>query len=51
MQKRLYLEMLGCVSDKGFSLDELVIRTKELFAREGMAGIVEIGTLILQQSF
>ena len=40
MQDILYLEILGCVSDKGFSLDELVLKTKELFAQEGMAGLV-----------
>jgi len=40
VQKILYLEILGCVSDGGFSLDELVLKTKELFEREGMAGFV-----------
>lgn len=40
MHKTLYLEIAGCVSEEGFSLDELVIRTKELFAEEGMAGLV-----------
>ena len=40
MQKLLYIEILGGVSDKGFSLDELVLKTKELFEREGMAGLI-----------
>lgn len=42
MQKILYLEILGSVSDKGFSLDELVLKTKELFEREGMPGFVSL---------
>lgn len=40
MQSTLYVELVGCVSDEGFSLDELVMRTKELFTGEGMAGVV-----------
>lgn len=40
MQSTLYLKLVGCVSEQGFSLDELVMRTKELFASEGMAGVV-----------
>lgn len=40
MQRTLYMELVGCVSDSGFSLDELVTRTKELFAKDGMSGVV-----------
>jgi hypothetical protein len=40
MQSSITLEVLSAVSEKGFSLDELVIETKTLFANEGMAGLV-----------
>lgn len=40
MQSSITLNMLSAVSEKGFSLDELVIETKTLFEQEGMAGIV-----------
>jgi hypothetical protein len=39
------MEVLSAVSENGFSLDELVFRTKELFEREGLSGFV---SLILQ---
>ncbi|MFH1731149.1 MAG: hypothetical protein ABIF82_05815 [Planctomycetota bacterium] len=42
MQKTLSLELAACLSDKGFSLDELVVRVKNLFEQEGMAGIVAL---------
>ena len=45
MQDIITLEVLSAVSEKGFSLDELVFRTKELFEREGLSGFVR---LILQ---
>lgn len=40
MRNRLYMELVGCLSEKEFSLDELVVKVKELFATEGMAGVV-----------
>ncbi len=49
MQKILYLEILGAVSDKGFSFDELVLKTKELFEREGMAGFVGLILSLLDE--
>lgn len=49
MQNILYLEILGCVSDQGFSLDELVLKTKELFEREGMAGFVSLILSLLDE--
>lgn len=49
MQKILYLEILGAVSDKGFSLDELVLKTKELFEHEGMAGFVGLILSLLDE--
>ena len=42
MQNLLYLEILESVSDRGFSLDELVLKTKELFERDGMSGVVSM---------
>ena len=49
VQKLLYLEILGAVADKGFSLDELVLKTKELFEREGMAGFVGLILSLLDE--
>ena len=40
MQSIITLDVLSAVSEKGFSLDELVIETKTLFEKEGMAGVV-----------
>jgi len=34
------MKLVGCLSEKEFSLDELVVKVKELFATEGMAGVV-----------
>jgi len=45
MQNIIAMEVLSATSEKGFSLDELVFRTKELFETEGLAGFVG---LILQ---
>ena len=40
MPKTLSLELVACLSEKGFSLDELVMCVKDLFEQEGMAGVV-----------
>ena len=40
MQNIITLDVLSAVSENEFSLDELVMETKALFEREGMAGIV-----------
>ncbi len=40
MQNIITLEVLSATSEKGFSLDELVFKTKELFGTEGLAGFV-----------
>lgn len=40
MQNIIALEIVSAVSEMGFSLDELVMKTKELFEREGMPGFV-----------
>jgi hypothetical protein len=45
MQNIIAMEVLSATSEKGFSLDELVFKTKELFETEGLAGFVG---LILQ---
>ena len=42
MQHIIYLEILGSLSETGFSLDELVIKTKDIFDREGIAGFVAL---------
>ena len=40
MQNIITLEVLSATSEKSFSLDELVFRTKKLFETEGLAGFV-----------
>jgi len=40
MQNIIAMEVLSATSEKGFSLDELVFRTKELFEKDGLAGFV-----------
>lgn len=40
MQERLYVEFFATLADQGFSLDELAIRTKEVYESEGMPGFV-----------
>jgi len=40
LQNIIALEIVSAVSEAGFSLDELVVKTKELFEREGMSGFV-----------
>ena len=40
MQNIIAMEVLSATSEKGFSLDELVFKTKVLFETEGLAGFV-----------
>jgi len=40
MQGSISVEVLASLSDNGFSLDELVVATKELFDKEGLPGFV-----------
>ena len=40
MQNIITMQVLSATSEKGFSLDELVFRTKELFEKEGLASFV-----------
>ena len=40
MERSITLKVSALLSESGFSLDELVVKTKELFDREGMAGFV-----------
>jgi len=40
LQKIIALEVASSLSEKGFSLDELVVRTKELFEKKGMSGFL-----------
>jgi hypothetical protein len=44
MQNIIAMEVLSVVSEKGFSLDELVFKTKELFEEEGPGGICGINS-------
>lgn len=40
MQENIAIEVAARLAESEFSLDELVLRTKELFEKEGMAGLV-----------
>ena len=40
MQQTIQMDVVSCLSEEGFSLDELVIEVRELFEREGMAGLI-----------
>ena len=42
MQNIIAMEVLSAVSENGFSLDELVFKTKVLFEEEGLAGFVAL---------
>jgi hypothetical protein len=42
MKKSIALELAAVLADDGFSLDELVVKTKLLFERDGMAGFVSL---------
>lgn len=41
MQDTLCMNILWCLSENGFSLDELVFKTKEMFETKGVTGFVE----------
>jgi hypothetical protein len=42
MQNIISLKVLSALSENGFSLDELVFRTKELFEKKGLSGFVSL---------
>jgi len=42
VQSLLSMEIIGCLSESGFSLDELVVKTKRLFEQKGMAGFIAL---------
>ena len=42
MQGKVNLDLLFCLDDKGFSLDELVYRLKELFENNGFTRMLEL---------
>ena len=42
MQNIITMKVLSATSETGFSLDELVFKTKELFETEGLAGFVSL---------
>jgi len=42
MKKSIALELAAVLAEDGFSLDELVVKTKALFERDGMAGFVSL---------
>jgi hypothetical protein len=42
VQNILSMEIVGSLSENGFSLDELVLKTKQLFEQQGMSGFVAL---------
>jgi hypothetical protein len=42
MKKSIAIELAAVLAEDGFSLDELVVKTKLLFERDGMAGFVSL---------
>ena len=50
MQNTLYVEIIGCISGKGFSLDELVIKVKELFEKKAMSRVIELLLSLVDES-
>ena len=42
MKKSIAMELAAVLAEDGFSLDELVVKTKLLFERDGMAGFVSL---------
>jgi len=42
MERSITLKVSALLSENGFSLDELIVKTKELFDREGIAGFVSL---------
>lgn len=42
MKKSIAMELAAVLAEDGFSLDELVVKTKQLFERDGMAGFVSL---------
>ena len=40
MQNSIQMELLNATAEKGFSLDELVFKLRELMQEKGMTGIV-----------
>jgi len=51
MQNIITMDVLSAVSEKEFSLDELVIATKTLFEQEGMAGVIGLILRLVEEFF
>ena len=49
MQDTLYIELLASMSENGFSLDELVVRVKELFETKAMAEVVRLLLMLVDE--
>lgn len=50
MQSIISLEVLTSLAENGFSLDELVISTRNLFAEKGIPGLIELILHLLDES-
>ena len=44
------MEVIGRLSERGFSLDEPVLKTKSLFEEKGMSGFIELLLKLLNES-
>ena len=49
MNSRIAMELPATTSESGFSVDEPVHRTKELFETRGMPGFVELILLVVEE--
>ena len=50
MQSIISLEVLTSLAENGFSLDELVISTRNLFAEKGIPGLIELILHLLDEN-
>jgi hypothetical protein len=48
MQNQICLKISACLSEEGFSLDELILAIRELFASEGDGGMATLAVFILK---
>ena len=50
MQQALYMDLVAGLSEKGFSLDELVLKVKKLLDERGAPGILELLLMLFDEN-
>ena len=50
MQQTLYMEVIGSLSEKGFSLDELVVKVKQVLDQKGAPGVIELLLMLFDEA-